>query len=45
MRKTRSLELVRHGENSSVVFRPDIITNDVLAKEDEELFTVGLWSK
>jgi ATP-dependent DNA helicase RecG len=33
MRKTELLDLIRRGENSEVVFRPDTITNDVFAKE------------
>jgi len=33
MRKTALLELIRRGENSEVVLRPDTITNNIFAKE------------
>lgn len=33
MRKTELLELIRRGENSELVFRPDTITNGAFAKE------------
>jgi len=40
MRKTAFLKLIRHGENSKVVFRPDTITNDVLATEVSALLNL-----
>ncbi len=41
MRKTGLLELIRRGENTEVVFRPDTITSGEFAKEVSTL--LNLW--
>ena len=33
MRKTDLLDIIRRGENSEIVFRPDTITKGAFAKE------------